>query len=383
MKKFWIILLMLFSTGAIGDTKHMRGLNYDKNWKAGVTNWLHIGPVRDIPSSFDWRVETTLSPVMDQGNCGSCWAFSASETFRDDQIAQQKIPYSDTSTQQVLDCSNASYSCNGGMFDAGRFFVSPGSSKTSDYGAYTARKSSCKSGIQVSYTASQWFYVAGAENGATAASVKSALIKYGPVSIGVAAGSDWDNYNGGILQGSACKSSQMNHAVEIVGYKDDSTISGGGYWIVRNSWSSAWGESGYIRLAYNCDGMNQLDGANVFVFGANPSPVPPSPVPPSPSPTPCTMPTASTGYGPVLTSKLGKVYVMGSRGQSGASYVWSADPPFVNNAVPTTAQIRYKPAITKIITVTATNTCGAVSASTQVIVPTANLKYNKNGFIVQ
>lgn len=355
MRLFIVFLSLFFSTLSFAE-KYKTGLIVPKNWKEKAkfesAKTLNLA----VPADFDWRTQKTLSPIMNQGNCGSCWDFSASATFRDALVVQLGNAYVN-STQQVLDCNSQGYGCNGGFFDVGEYFVSPGVSTENDYGAYTAKKQSCKKGVPVTAKAGSWAYVA-QQNGAPSDSeIKAAIYQYGPVSVGVAADSNFQNYTSGVF--SNCTARQLNHAVQLVGWSDS-----GGYWIMRNSWGTNWGEQGYMRLKYGCNGIGEA--ANFFKMSDAPNPPPPNPTPtptPSPKPDPCPEVDADTGYGDEFQVVVGEKYLLGSKAQKGVSYVWTAEPPFDKNAQPKSAQIVYKPIITKKLTVTASNKCGKTSSA--------------------
>ena len=358
MKNWIIFLMILFSLNAISEEKYKTGLIIPKDWKSKAKFESSI--IRDVgvPAEFDWRKEVTLSPILNQGNCGSCWDFSATATFKDDMIVQKPVSAPDSSTQQVLDCNRQGYGCDGGFFDVDEYFVSPGTSKDSAYGSYVAKKQSCKSGIPVYGKAAGWAYVAQSSNGSPSdAEIKAAIMAYGPVSVGVAADNAFSAYTGGVFTN--CVSKQLNHAVQLVGWSDS-----GGYWIMRNSWGSNWGESGYMRLKFGCNGIGEA--ANYFKFDGSPTPTPDPTPGPTPDPTPvppCTLPKVSTGFPAQVNAKKGKIYNLGSRAVSGETYIWTAEPAFNGGVTPTTAQIRYQPAITKVLTITAKNDCGSASAT--------------------
>jgi len=373
MEKFWLIWLLSLSTFC-GAVEYKRGLVIPKDWNKKVT-FYSFATREDLPTTFDWREKVTLSPVKNQGNCGSCWAFSSSSTFRDAMIVQAGIQ-GIGSEKYILDC-NKKYDCNGGFFDIDDFFVNPGTVAEQNYPAYNAKKETCRQ-VAIGAKASSWGYVAQTASGKPSVDqMKRALMKYGPLSVGVASGNDWSNYKGGVLSGSACTSKQLNHAVQIVGWGD-------GHWIVRNSWGTSFGENGFIRLDFGCDGIGEA--ANFMIYsGGNPTPDPtpgptpgptPEPTPgPTPDPKPCILPTATTGWSDTLSATAGKTYLMGKRGKRGVSYSWVAEPAFSNGAAPTTAQIRYSPIMTKRLTITAKNECGSASASTNVVLPVAKIPH--------
>lgn len=358
MKRFILFAVFVFSFMSIAEEKYKTGLIIPKDWKAKAKFESSLTRTFALPSEFDWRTQKTLSPVMNQGSCGSCWAFSASATFRDNMIVQMGQNFTN-STQQVLDCNQQGYSCNGGFFDVDDFFVNPGVASESAYGPYVAKKNSCKSGIPVEASASGWTYVAQANGAPSDAEIKAAIYQWGPVSVGVAADTNFQKYTGGIFTN--CTAKQLNHAVQLVGWNDNGNP---GYWIMRNSWGGSWGESGYIRIKYGCNGIGEA--ANYFKFSDSPQPTP-TPTPgPTPTPPPCNPPTASTGHDEYMQGVIGERYLMGVKAEVGVKYSWVAEPAFTNNAKPTTAQIYYKPIMTKKLTVTATNKCGSSSAFTTI-----------------
>ena len=367
MKSIFMVFLCLFSISAFGKedfSKYGRGLVVPKGWVAAPTNILQITPLKELPADFDWRTKVTLSPVANQGNCGSCWAFSATSTWMDAMIVQAGEK-GDGSFQQTLDCNiHRGYGCNGGMFDAAKMFVSPGANRAAQYGPYQPKQGTCKN-LPTFAKAVEWKYI----SPVSIESIKTALMTYGPVSVGVSAGSDWNSYSGGVLSGSACTSRQLNHAVQIVGWGSSPV----GHWIVRNSWGTGFGEGGFIRMAFDCDGIGELP--NVIIYkGGQPQPKPEPTPDPQPQPTPCPVPTADTGYGEEFQAELGNTYLMGSKAVRGMTYMWSADPAFAGGAKPRSAQIRYKPSVDKMITLVVTNKCGSSSMSTYVSLGEVSLK---------
>jgi C1A family cysteine protease len=190
----------------------------------------------------DWTgIYTT--PVKDQGYCGSCWAFSVTEQT---ESAFMLAGGAETilSPQQVTSCTKylipSVGGCNGGKPETGYQYAEGGLELDVDY-PYTSGAAGvtgdCKSDSSkfvvkaTSYT----------NLGTNEATIASYVQSTGPVSIVVDA-EDWSSYTGGIL--STCGTT-LDHAVQAVGID-----TAGGYWKVRNSWGTSWGESGYIRLAY-------------------------------------------------------------------------------------------------------------------------------------
>lgn len=202
------------------------------------------------PAVADWSGVFT-TPVKDQGYCGSCWAFSATEQLESDSMRQLKTSYI-LSPQQLVSCDPQSYGCSGGWpYWAFDYIKSGGQEQESAY-PYTSG-ANMDSGICTSepksyvMTLTNYYQIAGANAGAIEAAMATYVGTTGPLSICVDA-NNWSSYRGGVM--SICGNS-IDHAVQMVGVNTDE-----GWWKVRNSWGTSWGESGYIRLAY---GKNTCD----------------------------------------------------------------------------------------------------------------------------
>jgi C1A family cysteine protease len=209
----------------------------------------HVG-VQEVAADIDWSTSGAVTAVKDQGQCGSCWAFSSTGGFEGAYfIAKGELI--NFSEQQLVDCAGSfgNQGCNGGLMDnAFEYWMSDnganGPCKQTDY-PYTARDGSCKKTCSPVATPSGYTDVpSGSES-----SLGSALTR-GPVSIAIQADqSGFQFYNGGVFDGT-CGTS-LDHGVLLVGSGSDA---GKSYWKVKNSWGAGWGESGYIRLV---QGQNQ------------------------------------------------------------------------------------------------------------------------------
>jgi len=201
------------------------------------------GEVAELPeptvTDVDWRTKGVLTPVKDQGRCGSCWAFSATEAIESfSQIAHGTLHK--LSPQQINSCDKSDGGCNGGNTETAYEYVhkAGGMELESDY-PYT----SGSTGITGTCKSDPSKYVAGtAITGYKTVMqgesyLASALENLGPVSVCLAADA-FQTYSGGIL--SRCPGF-IDHCVQAVGYTAD-------YWIVRNSWNTDWGEDGFIRI---------------------------------------------------------------------------------------------------------------------------------------
>ena len=202
-------------------------------------------------TEVDWTDIYTTS-VRTQGYCGSCWAFSAVQQIESDTIRIVGNPYTTTSTlsvQQLVSCDSTNSGCSGGDARTGYEYVmeTGGLNMESNYPytSYYDFAGSCdktKSGYSIAVA--QYYTITGAD----ATTVETNMINYvkttGPLSVCIDA-SEWSSYVSGTV---AVCSSSPNHCVQIVGVNDAE-----GYWKIRNSWGTSWGEDGYIRLQLNAD----------------------------------------------------------------------------------------------------------------------------------
>jgi len=201
------------------------------------------------PVSVDWREKGIVTPVKDQGRCGSCWTFGTAETI-ESYYALKHGNIMDFSEQQILDCTpnpndcGGTGGCGGGTAQLAmdRIIAMGGIATewTYPYISYYGDAESCKfPGNMTSNPFAElvsWTRLPVNDQ----ESVIAALATEGPLIINVDA-STWSQYETGIFDGCNQTSPDIDHVVELVGYGTD-------YWIVRNSWNTGWGEMGYIRL---------------------------------------------------------------------------------------------------------------------------------------
>jgi C1A family cysteine protease len=215
--------------------------------------------IEPLPEGTETLVDWTgvyTTPVKDQGYCGSCWAFSATEQTESDFMREHGSEEI-LSAQQVTSCTPYFFGggCNGGFTENAFEYAEGGLETEADY-PYT----SGKAGVTGSCNADSSKYVVkttGYTTVSSSASGESKMASYvsatGPLSVCVDA-ETWSSYTGGIM--SVCGTS-VDHCVQAVGLDQS-----GGYWKVRNSWGTSWGESGFIRLKYGSNTCAIASDAN-------------------------------------------------------------------------------------------------------------------------
>lgn len=195
-----------------------------------------------IPESLDWRKEGVVTPVKNQGKCGSCWTFSATGAM-EGSWALKTGDLISLSEQQLIDCVTQDDGCDGGeMNDAFEYAIQKPMCPDSD-DPYEAKDDSCKKcDSDIQFTGCRTI----PSNDQLA--LKEAVALYGPVSVSIEADQSYFQlYTGGIITNPEC-GNNLDHGVLLVGYGEDPDTNQK-YWLVKNSWGSDWGESGYVRIA--------------------------------------------------------------------------------------------------------------------------------------
>eukprot|EP00929_Paragymnodinium_shiwhaense_P077631 TRINITY_DN399_c1_g1_i1.p1 TRINITY_DN399_c1_g1~~TRINITY_DN399_c1_g1_i1.p1 ORF type:complete len:365 (-),score=86.20 TRINITY_DN399_c1_g1_i1:204-1214(-) len=219
----------------------------------------------DLPDSIDWVAKGAVTPVKNQAQCGSCWAFSSTGALEGAwQIATGKLV--SFSEQQLVDCAKFRYGnmgCSGGLQPRAFKYIESNALCTEDEYPYTGKNSlftpckasSCTTPGLAKGALTTFVNVQGTEQG-----LMSALVQQ-PVAVSLEADKDvFHLYTHGIVQGSGCGTT-LDHAVLAVGYGTDD---GKKYWKVKNSWTTSWGEQGYVRIIRGSDECGILNGPPVY-----------------------------------------------------------------------------------------------------------------------
>jgi len=220
-----------------------------------------VFPSDNLPESVDHRDSGIVTPVENQGACGSCWTYSALGAL-ESQHAKATGNLIALSKQQLLDCNTANYGCRGGWMNvAYRYIMAAGGINTADDYPYAgAQHRNCYFNPN-NYVATMSTYVnipRGDEN-----AMKSAIALHGPVAVAVdASPRDFMRYRSGVMKTDYCSQTAVTHAILAVGYGTDPYE--GDYWLVKNSWGTTWGENGYIKMARNYNNMCGIAGYSSY-----------------------------------------------------------------------------------------------------------------------
>lgn len=212
--------------------------------------------VTAVPAAYTYCNTSSCTPIKDQGQCGSCWAFASTGVVEQVQ-KKQNGTFVPLSEQHLVSCNTSGYSCAGGWQGFPWYYNRAdksgqiGTVYSSDF-PYYAADVACVSRTHHDRLTS-WAQISSGQS--STATIKQAIYDYGPVWVAVCSDSSFSYYTGGVYYGSNCTSA--NHAVVLTGW-DDST----GTFLLRNSWGSGWGESGYMRIRY---GVNALGIATSYV----------------------------------------------------------------------------------------------------------------------
>lgn len=249
LKSFWLKM------NQFGDLTNKEFVNVFNGFNASLktqdlkASVFKFNPQLQVPATQDWRTQGYVTPVKDQGQCGSCWSFSATGSLEGQHFKASGSLVS-LSEQNLVDCSTSqgNMGCNGGLMDQAFTYVkvNKGIDTEASY-PYTATDGSCRfSASDVGATDAGFTDIeAGSES-----ALMQAVGTVGPVSVAIdASHTSFQLYSHGIYYEPTCSSTRLDHGVLAVGYGSNGAKQD--YWIVKNSWNTVWGDKGYINMARN------------------------------------------------------------------------------------------------------------------------------------
>jgi cathepsin L len=248
----WFMAMNHLSDWTPAEFKRLRAKKSGEAWGQSPPTTLKSEASGPNPTSVDWRKKNVVTPVKNQGGCGSCWAFASTETMESHYaIASGKLLV--LAPQGYVDCVTNPHECGGkggceGATEEIAFNMSSvlGLPLETDL-PYQGMDGKCQ---PYKAAVKNTGYVKVPSNDASA--FETALATKGPLAITVAA-EPWMSYGGGVFNGcTGAVGAELDHGVQAVGYTPE-------YWIVRNSWGPGWGEKGYIFISREKDDVTSVD----------------------------------------------------------------------------------------------------------------------------
>jgi hypothetical protein len=251
-----LVLAGLLAGAAVGADAVVSTADYDR---------LAVLPALTLnPGDQDWRAKGVVTPVKNQGNCDTSWAFAVTGLVEADRVIRTGMPLTFLSEQELLDCTGPGSDCSGGSpIAALRTVIASGGLAATFTYPYTARQGTCKAFTPVATVPGAGRVPPGDE-----VSLQNYVSK-GPVLALVDASPAFEAYKGGIFTGPCSAAAAPTRAALIVGYAADR-------WIVKNSQGASWGAQGYIYMARH----QNICGIANFALAVSNDPLPPAvPIP--------------------------------------------------------------------------------------------------------
>jgi C1A family cysteine protease len=260
-----------------------------------------------LSTSLDWRSYNNnnyVTPVRNQGSCGSCWAFATTASLESSTNIKNNTPGYDLNlAEQIMVSCGGAGSCSGGSVGSASNYIRDTGLPLDSYYPYTATNGTCPVSTTwrlSAYRVNSWFYVA--TSSPTVDGIKNALAAYGPLVTTMAVYNDFFSYRSGVYA-YATGSLAGYHAIQIVGYDDTAQC-----FIVKNSWGTGWGELGFFRIAYSeLNSVTQFGDYTIAYVNSTPTP------PPDPTPVACSFTISPTSATFQAAGGTGSITVTASR----------------------------------------------------------------------
>ncbi|XP_065190552.1 procathepsin L-like [Sycon ciliatum] len=235
------------------DEEYAQVLGYRQDKSLSSAESFVGNPDVKLPSEVDWVTKGYVTPIKNQGACGSCWAFSTTGSTEGQHFKKTGNLVS-LSEQNLVDCSQkeGDHGCHGGLMDFGfKYIIENHGIDTEESYPYTAKDGTCRfkeSHVGATITSYKDVLPRKSES-----SLQEAVATIGPVSVAIDASSTYFRYyKHGVLIDHKCSSTRLDHGVLAVGYGVEEEQD---YWLVKNSWGTSWGNKGYIMMARNHENM--------------------------------------------------------------------------------------------------------------------------------
>ena len=216
---------------------------------------LDLPAIQELPSRWDWRDYDGVTPVKNQENCGSCWAFATIGPLESAIRIRDGITV-DLSEQWLLSCNRDDMNCVDGGYPAHDYHQNKNDQCGQDGAVYETHFPYEAADLPCSdcpyphdFWIEGWGYVDNSYSIAPIDDMKTVIMTNGPVYSSVHVNDPWYGYSGGVFND--CVDEGTNHGVTVVGWDDD--YEGVGVWIIKNSWGEDWGDDGYIYMPYMCN----------------------------------------------------------------------------------------------------------------------------------
>jgi len=230
-----------------------RPANYSGTKPLGA-KYLQPAHVESLPTNVDWREHGAVTPVKNQGQCGSCWSFSTTGAL--EAMHHRATGHlTSLSEQNLMDCSTkyGNQGCNGGLMDnAFQYIKDNGGIDTEKSYPYEGVDDECRYNPKYKGAWDVGFVdvTAGDES-----ALKTAIATQGPCSVAIDASHEsFQFYSKGVYREEECSPENLDHGVLAVGYGVEPDT-GEAYWLIKNSWGTSWGHEGYVKIARNEDNM--------------------------------------------------------------------------------------------------------------------------------